>query len=71
MTDRRVRHLAIRAPNWVGDLAMATPILRAAFDDARFERVSILLREPLAALLTGSVPDDARGESGKASIVRL
>jgi len=47
------RHLAVRAPNWVGDLVMATPILEAAALDARFERVSILVRAHLAALLEG------------------
>ena len=46
-------HLAVRAPNWVGDLVMATPVLEAAVADARFARVSILVREHLAALLEG------------------
>ncbi len=49
----RVRHLAVRAPNWVGDLVMATPVLEAACADERFERVSILLRAPLAPVLAG------------------
>jgi heptosyltransferase-2 len=45
--------LAIRAPNWVGDLVMATPVLAAAAQDARFERVAILVREHLAPVLAG------------------
>ncbi|TAJ17673.1 MAG: glycosyltransferase family 9 protein, partial [Planctomycetota bacterium] len=45
--------LAIRAPNWVGDLVMATPVLEAAAADARFERVAILLREHLVPVLAG------------------
>lgn len=49
----RVRHLAVRAPNWVGDLVMATPVLEAACADERFERVSIVLRAPLAPVLAG------------------
>jgi len=46
-----MRHLAIRAPNWVGDLVMSTPVLAAAMDDARFERVSVLVRQRLVPLL--------------------
>ncbi|HUR27620.1 MAG TPA: glycosyltransferase family 9 protein [Planctomycetota bacterium] len=44
-------HLYVRAPNWVGDLVMATPILRAAIADERFERVSIGVRAHLASVL--------------------
>lgn len=43
--------LAIRAPNWVGDLVMATPVLAAARDGGRFERVRVLVRRHLAAVL--------------------
>ncbi len=47
-------HLVLRAPNWVGDLVMATPILRAArhaVDSGDgFARTTILLREKLAGL---------------------
>ena len=43
--------LAIRAPNWVGDLAMATPVLEAAVASERFADVRIVLRAHLAALL--------------------
>lgn len=49
-----VRHLYVRAPNWVGDLVMATPVLEAAANDARFERVTIGMRQHLAAVLRSS-----------------
>jgi heptosyltransferase-2 len=49
----RLRHLVVRAPNWVGDLVMATPLLEAAVADARFERVTIALRAHLAPILSG------------------
>src|SRR5688572_15310325 len=52
LTDR-LRHLVVRAPNWVGDLVMATPLLEAAVGDPRFERVTLLLRAHLAPLLSG------------------
>jgi heptosyltransferase-2 len=45
------RHLVVRAPNWVGDVAMATPILEAAVADPRFERVTVAIRAHLAPLL--------------------
>jgi heptosyltransferase-2 len=48
-----VRHLAIRAPNWVGDLVMATPILEEAVRVGLFERVSVVVRSHLAAVLHG------------------
>jgi heptosyltransferase-2 len=44
-------HLAIDAPNWVGDLCMATPVLEEALRAPHFARVSILVREHLAPLL--------------------
>jgi heptosyltransferase-2 len=43
--------LAIRAPNWVGDLVMATPVLEAALSSARFADVRIVVRARLAGLL--------------------
>jgi heptosyltransferase-2 len=46
-----LRHLLIRAPNWVGDLVMATPVLEAAVSDERFERVTIAVRAPLERVL--------------------
>lgn len=49
----RLRHLVVRAPNWVGDLVMATPLLEAAVAEARFERVTIVLRAHLAPILAG------------------
>ena len=50
-----MKHLAIRAPNWVGDLVMATPILRAALADERFGRVSVVVRSHLREVLSGGV----------------
>ncbi len=46
-----VRRLAVRAPNWVGDVVMATPVLEAARADPRFEDVRILVRAHLAGVL--------------------
>lgn len=43
-------HLAVRAPNWVGDLVMATPVLRAALRAEGIAAVSVLLPEKLAPL---------------------
>ena len=47
----RLEHLAICAPNWVGDLAMATPVLEAALASAHVARTTILVRKHLAPLL--------------------
>jgi heptosyltransferase-2 len=47
----RLRHLAICAPNWVGDLTMATPVLEAALRAPHVERASVLVRAHLAPLL--------------------
>ncbi|MBL8859678.1 MAG: glycosyltransferase family 9 protein [Planctomycetes bacterium] len=43
--------LAIRAPNWVGDLVMATPVCENALKDRRFESVTIIVRKHLASIL--------------------
>lgn len=72
----RLRHLVIRAPNWVGDLVMATPLLEAAVREARFERVTIVLRAHLAPILAGGpcaehVHALARGRSEFASYREL
>jgi heptosyltransferase-2 len=45
--------LAVRAPNWVGDVIMATPLLEAAVADPRFRRVAIVVKAHLADLLRG------------------
>ncbi|MFT5048908.1 MAG: heptosyltransferase-2 [Chlamydiales bacterium] len=52
-------HLVIRAPNWVGDLAMATPILRAAVESERWPRVQIILRKHLTGVLADGPLADA------------
>lgn len=46
-------HLWIAAPQWVGDLVMATPVLHAALATERWGRVSIGVRAHLAELLAG------------------
>jgi heptosyltransferase-2 len=45
------RKLAIRAPNWVGDLVMATPVLEAALACSAWSQVDILVRRHLAPVL--------------------
>jgi len=47
----RIEHLAIAAPNWVGDLAMATPIIESALRAPHVGRVSVLVRAHLAPLV--------------------
>ncbi|MFT5284362.1 MAG: heptosyltransferase-2 [Planctomycetota bacterium] len=44
-------HLVIRAPNWVGDLVMATPVLEAACGPNGWPKVTIAMRKNLAPLL--------------------
>lgn len=53
MIPQALEHLYVRAPNWVGDLVMATPVLRAAIADERFGRVTIGVRAHLASVLAG------------------
>jgi len=43
--------LVVRAPNWVGDLVMATPVLEAAIESPLYPSVSILVRGHLAGIL--------------------
>lgn len=51
-TDRPAgERLAIRAPNWVGDLVMATPVLEAAIESPAWSDVRILVRQHLAGIL--------------------
>lgn len=57
--DPVVEHLWVRAPNWVGDLVMATPVLEACLADPRFARVSVAVRAHLADVLEGG-PSAAR-----------
>ena len=47
-------HLVVRAPNWVGDLVMATPVLAAAPGCGLFERVTVLVRGHLAGVVRSS-----------------
>lgn len=46
--------LAIRAPNWVGDLVMATPVLEVAFASDVWADVRVLVRAHLAKVLSGA-----------------
>ncbi len=48
-----IGHLVVRAPNWVGDLVMATPVIEAALADRRFGRVTVAVRAHLAPVLRG------------------
>ena len=43
--------LAIRAPNWVGDLVMATPVMEAALACEAWDEVHILVRNHLVDVL--------------------
>ncbi|MBI5361716.1 MAG: glycosyltransferase family 9 protein, partial [Planctomycetes bacterium] len=43
--------LVLRAPNWVGDLVMATPVFAAALSSERWSSVRILVRAHLAPVL--------------------
>jgi heptosyltransferase II len=43
--------LAIRAPNWVGDLVMATPVFEAALESGRFSEIVVVVRKHLAGVL--------------------
>ena len=48
-------HLVVRAPNWVGDVVMATPVLEAAAREvgaaSGLERLSVAIRSHLAPVL--------------------
>lgn len=46
--------LVARAPNWVGDLVMATPMLEALRQSAQFQPYTILVRAHLRAILEDS-----------------
>ena len=58
-------HLLVRAPNWVGDLVMSTPVLEAACADPRLERVSIAGRAHLADGLAERAVDNVRRNFSK------
>lgn len=60
-------HLALRLPNWVGDLVMATPVIDAAWRDPRFERVSLLVRAHLAPVLADAPWAEAVVPLGRSS----
>lgn len=61
-----MKHLVVRAPNWVGDLVMATPILEAALASTDWERVTILVRQHLLGVLAdGPWEGHVEGFQGK------
>ena len=68
-----VRHLVVRAPNWVGDVVMATPVLEAAVASG-IERVSVAIRSHLAPVLAdGPLADHLipfQGRDGEARALR-
>jgi heptosyltransferase II len=56
-------HLIVRAPNWVGDIVMATPIFEAArrsvlAEASPWTRLSIVIRPHLAPVLAGGGLDE-------------
>ncbi|MFN0006343.1 MAG: glycosyltransferase family 9 protein [Planctomycetota bacterium] len=68
--------LVVRAPNWVGDLVMSTPVLEAAIGSPLYSSVSILVREHLAGVLRDGPCEPqvvalARGDSEEAIYRRL
>ena len=70
------RSLLVRAPNWVGDLVMATPVLEAALADGRFERVTVAVRAHLLPVLRGGpvvphVLSLARGDDESARLAAV
>ncbi len=79
MASLNPTRVLVRGPNWVGDVVMATPALRAVrahFPDAR---IAVLLREYLAPLLQGAefiddvitiLPEDGRGLRRSRSVGR-
>jgi heptosyltransferase-2 len=59
-----IEHLVIAAPNWVGDLAMSTPVLEAALAAEHVGRTTVLVRRHLAPLLDdGPVAPHVRAHS--------
>jgi len=68
----------VRAPNWVGDVVMASPVLEAAVGSPRFGRVTIALRAHLAPVLSGGPCADhllrlprGRDEEGRDEVALL
>jgi len=54
------RRILVRAPNWVGDVVMATPALRALRQRFPEAEITVQVRAALAPLLAGSPWVDAR-----------
>lgn len=65
-----LERICIRAPNWVGDVVMATPALRALRDHFPSARIALIIRRRVEPVLRGGrwfdrqivySPDDGRG----------
>ena len=67
--ETKLDHLAVLAPNWVGDLVMATPVLEAAVASPSFGRVTVLVRSHLAALLAAWGSDDPAADIDEDGVV--
>ena len=52
--DSEIRQILVRAPNWAGDVVMATPGLRALRAGFPQARIHVLVQAGLAPLLAGS-----------------
>ncbi len=63
-------HICIRVPNWVGDVVMATPALRAAREQFPDARLTVIVHRRVEAVLRGApwfdeaVAYDPEGEAG-------
>jgi heptosyltransferase-2 len=73
---RDVQRLFIHLPSWVGDVVMATPVLRAARASCPAARITGLMRRGIEALLAGCadldemLPVDAPGLRGALASAR-
>jgi heptosyltransferase-2 len=54
MGGDRPRRILVRCPNWVGDLVMATPSLRALREHFAGSEITLLLKPTLAGILAGA-----------------
>ncbi len=57
MSSSPTRSLLIRVPNWLGDLVLALPVVRAAADRSREQPVLLLGPAPFASLLKPRFPE--------------
>jgi heptosyltransferase-2 len=50
----RLKHVCVRVPNWVGDVVMATPLLRALRRHLPGARITLVAHKGVAAVLRGA-----------------